>query len=234
MRKVDPSALCSDVRSELSALSAFCQAGENALASGPSAASNLSTLNELVFHRSYVAMETFISAYFIGCINRDASVFLGFRRNQITQSVRAKYAPWDVSHLTYSPPVHPTVADISSLLDSQDRNVTFKNYAEMIQRANDWLPNTWATKVGRVPADRQCILDAAKAIRNCIAHQSRDSFREMNSAIQALPTAGNAGLLHRPANSVSRVGAYLKAKMNGRPRTAIFIAEFDALAQNLA
>jgi hypothetical protein len=233
MRKVDPTGVCEDFQSELDSLEEFYQASLDALKGKPNASSRASTLSELVFHRGYVALESFLSAYFIACINRDASTFLAWRECRIRQSVESKFGQWDEDQVDYTPPPHPSVAVISSLLDSQDRNVTFPDFARAIQRAQDWMTPAWAVKISATHSERRLIVDAAKAIRDCVAHQSQDSFSRINAALQALPDRGNAGLLRRHLNAVANVGSYLKAVQGGQTRTTIYLREFRDLAERL-
>lgn len=233
MRKVDPQSLCTDFEQEIDSFIQFYQDGVGSLLALSNSKSRISLLSELVFHRGYVALESFISAWFIGCINRDTSQYLNFRENSIRQSVQSKFTLWDDSHLSYSPPKHPPFAQIASLLDKEEKNLTFKDFSQMKQRACDWLITDWYDKIKNISPERQAILDAAKSIRNCIAHQSPNSFQEMNQYIQQLPTTGNANLLKREINSVNNVGAYLKAKQQNKSRVEIFLDEFKAFGSEL-
>jgi hypothetical protein len=190
-------------------------------------------LSEIVFHQSYVMLESFISAWFIGCINRDASVCLKFRENAIRNSVGDKFDAKDKSWLSYSPPKHPNVSDLAKLLDKEEKNITFKDYATMERRAKEWLSIPWSSKISSVALDRQVNINAAKAIRNCIAHRSQSSFSEINSVLQNLPNTGTSALLRRDANAVNIVGVYLKSLQQGKTRVEIFLDEFTQLANSL-
>jgi len=233
MRKINPSDICDDFENEIESFIEFYEDGIKSLRSLSNSKSRISIFSELVFHRSYVALESFISAWFLGCINRDASRYLSFREQAILQSIKEKFDPWDATHISYSPPSHPSSSDISSLLDKEERNLTFKNFCMMSQRANDWLSESWSSKVNQITTERRAILDTAKTVRNCIAHQSRDSFREMNESILQLPTTGNASFLKREINSVKDVGAYLKVNQQGQSRINIFLKEFKEFGSDL-
>jgi len=233
VRKVNPIGICADFDSELLAFRQFYEATLLSVAVGPNAARNASTLSEMVFHRSYVAFEGFLSAYFIGCVNRDPATLIALREQRIMQGLQEKWS-WDTQHISYSPPLHPTVADCESMLNPQDRNLTFRDSDAMVQRAQEYLAPMYAARFAQIPADRLQVMDAAKAVRDCIAHQSRASFQKMNECLLALPQAGSAQLLRRQVNAVSNVGSYLKAVQNGQARTAIFIDEFRQLAVQLA
>ncbi|CAG1008659.1 hypothetical protein ANAEL_03702 [Anaerolineales bacterium] len=233
MRKVDPTDLCRSLTDEISELRQFYLDTTIAINAKARTDRQLSLLSELVFHQSYVMFESFISAWFIGCINRDASQFLRFRENTVRQSVKDKFDTRDETWLSYSPPKHPRVNDLARLLDKEEKNVTFKDYAAMEQRAKDWLTNAWSSKVSGITLDQRAIIDAAKVIRNCIAHRSQSSFKEMNDVLQNLPTTGASAFLRRDVNAVKVVGAYLKSLRQEKTRVEIFLDEFTQLANAL-
>lgn len=235
MRKVDPTDLCLDLINEIIDMRKFYISAAEALSDEAHADKQLSLLSEIVFHQSYVMLESFISAWFIGCINRDASVYLRFREKSIRDSVGEKFDAKDNSWLSYSPPPHPDVNVLAKLLDKEEKNITFKTYAKMECRAKEWLSITWSSKISSIALDRQANINAAKAIRNCIAHRSQSSFREMNNVLQNLPNTDTSTLLRRNINAVNNVGAYLKALplQQGKTRVEIFLDEFTQFADSL-
>jgi len=232
MRKVNQTNLCDNLTKEIDELRQFYLNIRTAINAGTHTDKNLSLLSEIVFHQSYVKLESFISAWFIGCINRDASKYWNYRENAIYQSVKGKFDAKDVKWLDYSPPPHPKVNDLATLLEKDEKNLTFKNYMDMEQHAKDWLTSNWSSKVSGVTSDRKSIIDAAKAIRNCIAHRSPISFKEMNEILQKLPNTGSSALLRRDDNAVKSVGVYLKSLQQGNTRIEIFLDEFTQLANS--
>ena len=142
MRKINPADICDEFRDEISSLERFLS---DTMSTAPSS-KNKSLLAELVFHRAYVAVESFVSAWIIGAINRDSSQYITHRSNAVSQSVRDKFASWDVSHLNYSPPPHISVADLEALLDPDGWNITFKDYARFESRCADWLAQNYSSK----------------------------------------------------------------------------------------
>jgi hypothetical protein len=230
MRKINPSDVCSDFETEIDALIVFFTSSTQRLSTDK----DKSVLAELVFHRGYVAVEAFLSAWFLGAINRDSTQYFTSRKAAITASVEDKYSTWDTTHLDYHPPAHVNVTDLEALLDPDGWNITFRSVAAMIQRANDWLVPQFRGKVRGISTDRAAILDAAKAIRNCIAHQSQGSFDEMKQKLTAIPARGVGTALRRPANAVANVGAYLKAEGHGdKSRVENYLDEFKGLANDL-
>lgn len=232
MRKIDPAGVCADFLQELDALELFYEAGIEAFAGQSSVGKNLSVLSEVVFHRGYVAFEAFVSAYFVGCVNRDASKFIAERTSRLTESLKSKWA-WDIAYIAYSPPRHPSVTDVAALLDPEDRNVSFRDCATMVEKAQIYLTPAHADKFKAISETQYKVVDAAKAIRNCVAHQSRVSFAHMNECLRDLPCTGNAALLRRPVRSVGNVGSYLKSVQRGRRRVNVYFDEFRELTRLL-
>jgi hypothetical protein len=229
MRKINPSDICDDFRTEISDLESFLTDSIEVAASSR----KKSILAELVFHRGYVAVEAFLSAWFVGAINRDSSQFLTHRSNAVQQSLSAKFSTWDVSHLTYSPPAHISVADLKKLLDPDGWNITFNSFDNLKNKCADLLVPLYRAKVNGVSSQRGKIIDAAKSIRNCIAHQSRSSFTEMNSLVGSLPNAGVAGNLRTSVNSITNVGSHLKSSVGGKMRVEHYLSEFKNLGSDL-
>lgn len=229
MRKINPADICDDFRDEIITLETFLTDAWAVAASSR----DKSFLAELVFHRAYVAVESFLSAWIIGAINRDPSQFITHRTNSITQSVTSKFSAWDAGNLTYSPAAHIAVADLQSLVDPDGWNITFKSYEQLKSKCADWLTVMYKNKVDGVPARRQEIIDAARSIRNCIAHQSKGSFTTMNQQLSGLPNVGVCRHLRTTVNAVSNVGSHLKAVADGSTRVQLYLREFRELGGNL-
>lgn len=207
------------------------------LASGgsPGYDSHNSVLAEVVFHRGFVAVESFLSDWFIACINHNPSAYLKWRETAINNSVEDRFGKWYVEHfLTYRRLTHLKQSVIEELVNPEGENVTFSYHDQLKQRASDWLSPEWNSKVASVDKNRLLILDGAKKIRNRIAHNSRRSLTEMNDALKSLLKRGNALLLRPEKNSIKKVGSYLKAKpKNDRTRLQIFFEEFKGFADDL-
>jgi hypothetical protein len=229
MRKINPADICDDFCGEITTLETFLTDSWSVVASSR----DKSVLAELVFHRAYVAVESFLSAWIVGAINRDSSQFTSHRANSITQSITDKFSAWDTSQLTYAPPAHIAVADLQPLVDPDGLNVTFKSYEKLKTKCANWLAASYRTKVDLVPIERQKVVDAAKAIRNCVAHQSQSSFTEMNQQLSSLPDSGICQHLRTNVNTVSKIGAHLKATAGGSTRVQLYLREFREFGGNL-
>ena len=111
--------------------------------------------------------------------------------------------------------------------------MAFSGYSDLLERAHESLPQGNTQKLEAVSEARRQVLDAARSIRDCVAHQSEYAFRRMNECLLALPAEPHTDPFRRRVNSVANVGAYLKAKPAGSARTVLFLGEFRALAEQL-
>ena len=229
MRKSNSTDICDDFRQEIDDLLSF----RTALLAGNVSKANQSLLAELVFHRGYVALESFLSAWFLSCINRDSTQFLSNRQQKIRDAITEQFGAWDNGKIAYSPPAHISVADLSDLLDPDGKNITFYSYDDLKKKSNKWLATTYQAKVNSLAYPIPKIYTAAKAIRNCIAHQSKSSFDTMNSVLSALPNHQQCRQLRNNANSVRNVGSHLKAVFGGKTRTEIYLEGFKYIGQKL-
>ena len=229
MRKVDPSDVCDEFRDEIAALRQF---SERMSALGPTKTER-SRLVELTFHSAYVNAESFLSRWIIGAINRDSSAYTAFRANSIRESVKSKYSAWDSSKTTYAPPAHIPVADLERLLDPEGWNLTFKDFATFREKCNSWLTAPYLAKINSVPQAVRHALDAAKAIRNCIAHRSKNSFDEMNTRLTGMPVGGVLYHLRTKVNAVTNVGSHLKTVVGGKARWEHYFDQFNLLQAKL-
>ena len=229
MRKKNPTAICDQFKSEMDGLVTF----RADLISCAVSASNQSLLAALVFHRGFVSLESFLSAWFLAAINRDSSQFVSHREQKIRDLVKSEISQWDESKLSYSPPKHISVADLTSLVDPDDQNITFYDYEAIKKSADKWLAPAYRAKVDAINYPLPKIYRAAKTIRNCIAHQSQSSFDKMNSTLTALPNHLVCGQLRNHVRSVNNVGVHLKAVFDGKTRAEIYIEQFKRIADKL-
>ncbi|MCA9028961.1 MAG: hypothetical protein KDA86_27415 [Planctomycetaceae bacterium] len=229
MRKKDPTAICNQFKSEMDSFIKF----RSDLVSCAGSASNQSHLAAIVFHRAFVSLESYLSAWFVAAINRDSTQFLAHRESKIRDLVKSEISAWDENKLTYSPPIHISVSDLTVLVDPDEKNLTFYDHPDMQKKAAKWLSPAYKAKVDSIKFPLPNIYRAAKTIRNCIAHQSKSSFDAMNTTLNALPNTGVCGQLRNHVNSVNNVGSHLKAVFNGKTRTEIYLEQFKKIADQL-
>lgn len=233
MRKADHKATCHRFALQVHDLAVF---HEDTAARLPPLASNAqwhNALTETVFHRVYVLFEIFISDVLIDFINKDSRVFLGHFSQTIGQSIESKYGVKHRTRITYHSEKHLSIREIEALADKEGRNIPFSEARGIIQRAHLWLAPQFAAKFDSIPTDRLLVVDAAKAIRNSIAHGSISAHAEANSALRALPSSGACAHLRRTNNDVKTLGPYLRVMRNGKNRLNIYIDELSEFAAAL-
>ena len=229
MRKKNPTAICDEFKSEMDALVTFRSDLINCAVS----AGNQSLLAALVFHRGFVSLESFLSAWFLAAINKDSSQFTSHREKRIRDLVSSEISTWDESKLSFSPPKHISVTDLTTLVDPDEQNLTFYDYDALKKQSDKWLAAVYRTKVDSINYPLPRIYRAAKTIRNCIAHQSKSSFDKMNSTLTALPNHLVCAHLRNNIRSVNDVGVHLKAAFAGVTRAEIYIDQFKKIADKL-
>lgn len=191
IRSENPEAMCEEFAAQLTAYREFYNNGLLAFGGNAHEDRHASMLSEAVFFQSFVALEEFLSFYFAGCVTRDAAPLLRSRERSIRQYLRDKWE-WDSPHITYDWPKSASFEDALTLLDSEGKNLTFRDCEQMLQRANEYLSPEHSVRFKRIPSDRLAVIDSARSIRNCLAHKSRRSFREMNAQLESLPDEGAA------------------------------------------
>lgn len=227
MRKISPDDVRDDFRQQLADLTTFHNTGFAAFTSE----TDQSTLTEHSLLAAAVTWEGFVSDMFIAYINRDATRFKQHLQTSFTEHVKTADKPKLVfdkfGAITF--PKHLKKADVSELADSVGNNVTFPNFDELEKRAGTWLVPAHAAKFSGLTAQQKAVVNSVIVLRNHIAHRSQRSLDAMNEVLAkgALHPTG----IKRLNNSVSNVGAWLKAKPAGHAETrfAIIIAILDGI-----
>jgi hypothetical protein len=187
-----------------------------------------------VFLRAAVSFESFRSEWHIAAINQDASRFRECVQTSIRGTVSgAREYRGAAPRIVLDIPRYPSVAVIREIVDPLGRNVAFGDVAGWKARARRELVDKYANRVLALTDRRASLINSTVAIRNCIAHRSASSLREMNDALVRLPAG-----MRRARNKVSipGIGAYLYASPPGSPsaRTAFFYGTLGAIAQSLS
>jgi hypothetical protein len=233
IRSEKPEVMCDEFQAQLNALREFYNNGLHAFSGTAHEERDVSALSEAVFFQSLVALEEFISFYFVGSVTHEPTQFLASRERLIRQYLEKRYVR-DSPHVTYTPPSSLSFEDARMLLDSDGKNLTFRDCEQMLQRAKEYLSPEHSVRFKRIPSDRLAVIDVARSIRNCIAHKSRRSLHEMQVRLGSLPEDGVIAVFGAGVSSVEHVGAYLKAAPLGRSRVDLFFDEFQALVRALA
>lgn len=218
MRKISPTDVRNDFRTQLANLTTFHNIGLAGFASE----SDQSTLTEHSLLAAAVAWEGFISEMFVAYINRDPTQF----KQSLSDAVESHLTNASIAKRAYarfgalSIPKHLSKADVLALADSIGNNITFPNFDELQDKAEKWLVTAHAEKkFTRLSAQQKAIVNSVIALRNYIAHRSIRSLHAMNDALEkgALHQTG----IRRGANRFHNVGAWLKSTPIGRTETQL-------------
>jgi hypothetical protein len=192
---------------------------------------DLNFLCESLLSAIYVEFECLVSDLFHGYINNSNKAYLSNLESKIKSSVKDKYSQWHASHVTFSGPKHIASAQLKALMDPTNWNVTFKDVEAMKTRAGEWLSPPHAKKFSSLSPSDCALIDAAHAIRNCLAHNSESSRKVMNDKVRSIVTDAactNVGL-GISTNNVSTVGKYLRAAPQGSMRVVVYADRIKAI-----
>jgi hypothetical protein len=208
--------------------------------SDASASPQRKTVAEDIFLRMVVAWEEFISDWFIAAVNHDATEFKATmeRRLREWQEQAVRESPYARYTGAFRAPVltigkNPPVATVHQLLDPREANIEFRSLEELLRRSADALVNRFVARVGRVDgAGGGEIVDTSLAIRNVLAHRSRQAVRVMNEQVAALPSYPR---LRKKSMSKDGIGTYLAAATapGGAARIVVFKMELERIARVL-
>src|ERR1043165_5204794 len=233
MRKSDPSKICSNFIQEIERLKAFLDETYELYNTSNRKDKHQSEICELAFYRAYVEFESFLSDYFIAAINRKHGKFYATAQTKVKQSIESKFGTFLKDKLKFESVKNLTLLQVETLIDSDGKNLTFKTSEEIENRAIDYLENPFANRVKSVDSCTLVIIDAARSIRNCIAHKSKSSFGEMNTQLKNLDQSVCSNQLNTKINSTRNIGAYLKIKISSGKRIDEYFKAFIGYANHL-
>ncbi len=226
MRKRDHRSVFTDYKSDLATLVKFYDKATFGLNAQKVAPAMHASLAELVFHRGYVAFETYISSIFVAYINQDSAAFQVAHEIGAQKLVSSKLGTWWGTRIKLKKEPHILQSEVESLIDPKGYNLTFSSSKEMIDKSKEWLSATHQAGFIALVSDDYLLIDAAREIRNYIAHQSQSAFDRMNLALKALPATGPISDLKRAQRDVEDIGAYLRSKIAGSDKSRVtFILE---------
>jgi hypothetical protein len=197
------------------------------------------TVAEDIFLRFVVGWESFISEWFIGAVNRDASRLRRHVEKQLDQWLQdaVNEAPYERYTVRFPRPVvslkqHPTLSEVRHLLDPGGRNIEFRSFDELRARCHRQLAPRFAGRVQSLhDAGASEIVDASLSIRNVLAHRSQQSVQTMNTTIRAFPSYPT---LRKERMSKEGLGTYLVAQTpGGEARLIVFKREFGRIGRVL-
>jgi hypothetical protein len=228
VRKINPTSVRDDFRSQLTDLTTFHNTCLVAFTNG----TDKSTLTERTLLAAAVAWEGFVSDMFIAYINTDATRFKQHLEDSFDTHLKGSSTPQKVfekyGSITF--PKHLSKADVLELADSLGNNITFSKFALLEKKAGTWLIATHADKFKTLNGRQKAVVNSIIALRNHIAHRSDRSLTAMNALLNenALTPTG----IKRGNKNFHNVGAWLKAVPVGRQQTrfAIIMQILDGIA----
>lgn len=201
----------------------------------PTELTDLNFLCENYLVSVYVEFECLVSDLFHGYINNNNKTYMSHLESKIKNSVKDKYSAWHSSNTSFSAPTHIASAQLAGLLDPTSWNLTFKDVSTMQVRAKEWLTPAHEKSFSGLSASDAALIDAAHAIRNCIAHNSDSSRNEMNTKVRAILTGNgcaNEGL-EIAANKIISLGKYLRSGMSVGMRVCVYSDRIKAIGSVL-
>jgi hypothetical protein len=185
------------------------------------------------FSRAAVAFEGFRSDWHIAAINRDSTALRAFLLSSVQAQVQGRF-PALVNRVQVDLPLHPTLQDVTDLLDPLGRNVSLPDMASWKARANEHLMNPWKAKLLGLPGADEKLVDAVIAVRNLLAHESVSATDRMNTALGNLSGSTDGALKGGPQRiTPSGVGSYLNALTTGTARVERYHRRRDAIVEKL-
>lgn len=186
------------------------------------------------FTRAAVGFEGFRSDWHIAAINRDSTEFKAFLTAKIERVAVGAY-PNIAGKIEVNLPRHPKLEEITELLDPRGRNVSLPDFKAWKERTSEHLVDPWRTQVMSLPTADGRLIDGVVAVRNLLAHESRDASDTMNRALGKL-TAGHDPHLRRVGTrriTPSGIGSYLNAIKAGQPRVERYYGRLDEIVEKL-
>ncbi|WP_263120720.1 hypothetical protein [Cellulomonas sp. RIT-PI-Y] len=193
--------------------------------------------------------EIFQHRWHIAVISKAPSRFVSSLQSDLDAAIAALPGRGIVPGLSSFQPKYPKRLPsdtIESLLDTSGRNITFPSVDRWKTAASRDFTSTYSSRVARIantPEDA-CVLELLKAVRNFLAHGSKQSRATLNACIASRPASSqgpglvgpsNAGLARGGVKSVRDVGVYLQGRAaQGMPRRMTVLTDrLEAIALTL-
>lgn len=187
------------------------------------------------FFRAAVLFDAFRSDWFIACVNRKPAKFRQDYETRVRQSMAGRGFAGLLSYVDVDIPQHPSLRVIGSVLDPDERHISFG--ARWKSKAEALLDQEYVDLITGVGSSDLKLIQAATAIRDCIAHGSRSSTDGMNTALDALDPVTDESLRRDTGTArvrASGVPTYLHANTpTHRTRTDLYIARLRGIAEQL-
>ncbi len=197
------------------------------------------TAAEDIFLRMAVGWEEFVSEWFIGALNHDATRYKARQEQKLKAWLDDAVKRSDYAQFAefFRPPIlsigsFPRVAVVRRLLVPREGNLAFHSFEELRKRSADCLDRKFADRVGRIKSfGGDEIINSTLAIRNFLAHRSTQALLEMNRSVAAFP---GFSVLRKQSMSRDGIGTYLATTKGGVTRLLLFKSELERITRILA
>jgi hypothetical protein len=228
MRTANPNSIRDDFVAALADVRTTFISAENSNIAG----GGKKLITEFSFLSAAILLEGYISDLFVAYINRDDTAFAAHLVGHMKIETNDPFATEAKGFASISIRKHLTTAEIRSVLDSKDYNVTFPTVAAMKAGAGKWLSNADKLHFHNISAAHGAVIEATKAIRNFLAHRSPASKATMQNA---LTNAHLPADLRRGQHQIKDAGSFLRAKPTPpQPhRLALYLTQLEQIATSL-
>ena len=219
MNKLSPEDVANKFEAEVTRLIDYYSRSVAALTGSPTEKSDTSLLAEHVFLSAAISFEGALSDIFFAYTNIDSSAFVAKKESLVKELVKKEYGSWYADKINFGTVKHINAGDLYPLLDPNGHNITFYDGRKMVDRAEKNLIPAHAAKYKALNNSQVKLMNAAKFIRNCIAHRSDSSYEAMMDALVKLTSSTFKSLARSKDKKVNSIGAYLKAAT--KPRSSM-------------
>lgn len=236
MRKVRPQDVLADFIAQVDSALSHYERILVALKGTQNEQLDITIMSRNLFYSVFVDFECFVSDLFVSYLNRDFSQYQATFEGVVKKAAKSsKVSPWLISRIAFDIPTHLKLEELADAIDPLGWNLTFKDSAQMKQKATDWLVDPYRTKIQALNDEDANLIDTARSIRNWIAHQSTGSGIIMNDMLkdidQGAGTPNNE--LGRGVKDITNIGFFLKSQNNGERRVQAYSRRLKEAARNL-
>lgn len=162
-------------------------------------------LSHLTLISSATIWETFLNELIVAYISKDKKYFIEKMKKEYDKFFKGS-TKWKYLNQKFAPIISPgdlNAEKIASLVNNQERNISFSNYSTIKQTAEQWLSESNREKITQLDKQSVAVIDLFGALRNKIVHDSPSSTKVLTER------ASNKNLKH--------VGLYMSGKQSIRP-----------------
>lgn len=214
MKKLNPKDVADNFEGEVKKLIDYYSRSAAALVGVATEKSDTSLLAEHTFLAAAIAFEGALSDIYFAYTNIDSSAFIRNKESQIKDLVRREFDEWYADKIQFGTVKHIKARELYPLLDPYGHNIAFYDGKKMVDKAKSNLIPAHSAKYTALSPSQIKLINAAKFIRNRIAHRSESSYDAMTDALLKLVGSTFKQLGRKKDKRVDSIGAYLKTAVN--------------------